>query len=145
MASDKHRAVWDWLQSCPYIGDLFFNAALAKSGCTVLVPSDQTAEAYTDGSEKRWYDCALTRFQPFSADANDACSIEAVTDLEELCEWIAAQSRARNFPAFPAGYDVYDIRVLPAESGYMVAQDMTMAKYMIQFRIEYLYPGDSGT
>ena len=31
-----------------------------------------------------------------------------------------------------------DARVLPNESGYMVAQDMTLAKYMIQFQIEYL-------
>ena len=27
--------------------------------------------------------------------------------------------------------------MLPNESGYMVAQDFTQAKYMIQFQIEY--------
>ena len=145
MASTKHRAVWDWLQGCPYIGDLFFNAAQPKAGCTVLVPSDQLVEEYIDGTQIRNYNCALTRFQSFTADANDAANITVVTDLEELGEWVEAEARAGRLPAFPEGMRVTDIRVLPNESGYMVAQDMTMAKYMIQFQIEYekSLPADS--
>ena len=137
MASDKHRAVWDWLQSCPYIGDLFFNAAQPKEGCTVLVPSDQMVNEYINGTQIRNYNCALTRFQQFTADANDAENITAVTDLEELGEWVEAQAALGNMPVFPEGMRVTDIRVLPNENGFMVAQDMAMAKYMIQFQIEY--------
>ena len=137
MASNKHRAVWDWLQSCPYIGDLFFSAAQPKAGCTVLVPSDQLVDEYINGTQQRNYNCALTRFQAFTADANDASSITVVTDLEELGEWVEKQARLGNVPAFPEGTQITDIRVLPNESGYMVAQDMTMAKYMIQFQISY--------
>ena len=138
MASNKHRAVWDWLQSCPLIGDLFFNAMSAKVGGTCLVPSDQKTYEYIDGSELHNYNCALTRFQQFSGDPNDMANITAVTDLEELGEWVKAQVRAGNLPAFPDTCKITDIRVLPNESGYMVAQDFTQAKYMIQFQIEYI-------
>ena len=142
MASNKHRAVWDWLQSCPLIGDLFFNTITAKLGGTCLVPSEQLVEEYIDGSEKRNYNCALTRFQQFSGDPNDMANITAVTDLEELGDWVKAQVKAGNLPRFPEGCTVTDIKVLPNESGYMVAQDFTQAKYMIQFQIEYILAPD---
>lgn len=144
MASNKHKAVWDWLQQCPYIKDLFFEAITVRQGGTVLVPSDSLIEEYVDGSEKHNYNCALTRFQPFSMDPNDMANITAVTDLETLQEWVRVQARRRNFPVFPEGCRVDDIRVLPNESGYMVAQDFAHAKYMIQFQIEYVieYPDD---
>lgn len=138
MASNKHRAVWDWLLTCPLIGDLFFNMASEKIGGTCLVPSEQLVEEYIDGSEKRNYNCALTRFQAFSGDPNDMANITAVTDLEELGAWVKTQLREGNLPAFPEGCRVTDIRVLPNESGYMVAQDFSQAKYMIQFQIEYI-------
>lgn len=141
MASNKHRAVWDWLLTCPYIGDLFFNAMTDRLGGTVLVPSETVVEEYLDGSQKRNYNCALTRFQSFSMDANDMANITTVTDLEDLMDWVRRQSEAGNFPVFPEGCTVTDIRVLPNESGYMVAQDFANAKYMIQFQIEYLTPG----
>lgn len=137
MASDKHRAVWDWLQTCPYIGDLFFVAADARIGITVLTPSDQVIEEYIDDSTKRNYNCSLTRFQPFTMDPNDAASITAVTDLEDLLDWVRRQNRRGNYPVFPADCHIEEIRVLPNESGYMVFQDAATAKYMIQFQIVY--------
>lgn len=143
MASSKHRAVWDWLLGCPCIGDLFFNAVPVKTGATCLVPSDQLAEQYIDGSELRHYNCALTRFQAFSSDPNDMANITAVTDLEELADWLEAQTAAGNLPVFPEGCEVLEIRVLPSESGYMVAQDFSQAKYMIQFQIDYIKRGGS--
>ena len=138
MASSKHRAVWDWLLTCPYVGDLFFNAANPKEGATVLVPSESIAEEYIDGSEKRNYNCALTRFQAFSSDPNDMANIVAVTDLEELGDWVRRQVKAGNLPEFPEDTRITDIRLLPAESGFMVAQDFHQAKYMIQFQVEYI-------
>ena len=145
MASNKHQAVWDWLQTCPYIGDLFFEAMHAKIGGTCLVPSESIVQTFIDGSELRNYNCALTRFQAFSGDPNDMANITAVTDLEELGEWVHQQVKAGNIPAFPTNCVITDVRVLPNESGYMVAQDFTQAKYMIQFQIEYIWNPDDET
>lgn len=138
MASDKHSAVWDWLQTCPLIGDLFFNAIDPKDGNTCLVPSDQLVTEYIDGSSLRNYNCALTRYQKFSSDPNDMVNIEAVTDLEALGEWVEEQLNEGNLPKFPENMQITDISVLPNSSGYMVAQDFTQAKYMIEFQIEYI-------
>ena len=141
MAANKHQAVWDWLMTCPHIGDLFFNASRAEDGNTQLVPSDQEVTSYIDGSSLRHYNCALTRFMAYSADANDEANIAAVMDLEAVAGWVEQQMDAGSLPVFPAGETVQEIRVLPNESGYMVAQDLTLAKYMIQFQIEYVKEG----
>ena len=129
--------MWDWLTACPYIGDMFFNASRAEDGNTQLVPSDQEVAQYIDGSSLRNYNCALTRFLAYSADPNDTANIAAVVDLEAVAEWVEQQMVQGNLPDFP-GCTVNEVRVLPNESGYMVAQDMTLAKYMIQFQIEYI-------
>lgn len=137
MANDKHTAVWDWLRTCPHIGDMFFNASRAEDGNTELVPSDQVVATYIDGSTLRNYNCALNRYLHYSSDPNDTSNIEAVVDLEAVADWIDAQMDAGTLPEFP-GCAVNEARVLPNESGYMVAQDGTQAKYMLQFQIEYL-------
>lgn len=139
MASNtRHEAVWDWLLTCPYISDLFFNASRAEDGNTQLVPSESVLEEYIDGSAKMAYNCALTRFMPYSTDPNDESNIASLIDFEEVTEWVKAQVEAGNVPAFPTGSVICDIKVMPAESGFMVAQDMTQMKYMLQFQIEYI-------
>lgn len=137
MANDKHTAVWEWLRTCPHIGDMFFNASRAEDGNTQLVPSDQEIARYIDGSSLRNYNCSLNRFMAYSADPNDVSNIDAVMDLEAVAEWIDQRAEAGELPAFPDGI-VNEVRVLPNESGYMVAQDGTLAKYTLQFQIEYL-------
>ena len=136
-SNDKHTTVWEWLRTCPHIGDMFFNASRAEDGNTQLVPSDQEVIRYIDGSSLRNYNCALTRFMAYSQDPNDEANIAAVLDLEAVAEWIDAQMEAGTLPEFP-GCVVNEARVLPSESGYMVAQNGTLAKYMIQFQIEYM-------
>lgn len=136
-STNKHAAVWEWLLTCPHIGDMFFNASRAEDGNTQLVPSDTEVAVYIDGSSLRNYNCALTRFDAYSMDPNDDANIDAVVDLEAVASWVEAQNAAGTLPQFP-GCTVNEARILPNESGYMVAQDMTLAKYMLQFQIEYV-------
>lgn len=135
--TNKHSAVWDWLQNCPYIADLFFNHTQTDNGDTSLVPSDEVVREYLDGSSLRNYNVALAKVLPVSFEPNDTANIEQLVDFEALGDWIEAQNLARNFPNFPPGECVEEIRVLPSSSGYMVAQDMRSAKYQLQFQIEY--------
>ena len=137
MPSNKHEAVWNWLLTCPHIGDMFFNASRAEDGNTQLVPSDQEVAQFIDGSSLRNYSCALTRFLAYSLDPNDDANVDAVVDFEAVASWVEAQNAAGTLPEF-TGCVVNEARVLPNESGYMVAQDSTLAKYMLQFQIEYL-------
>lgn len=139
-STSKHEAVWNWLLTCPHIGDMFFNASRAEDGNTQLVPSDSLVAEYINGSSLRNYNCALSRFLSYSYDPNDDANIDAVVDLEAVADWVEQQNRARTLPEFPDGI-VNEARVLPNESGYMVAQDATLAKYMLQFQIEYIKEG----
>lgn len=136
--TSKHRAVWDWLRTCPHIQDLFFNAARVEDGATQLVPGESITETYLDGSSLRTYDCALNRFMPISFDANDIANIEDAVDLDGVAEWVEAQNAARNFPEFPEGCQVQEIKVNPNESGYIAMMEAGIAKYMLQFQIEFL-------
>jgi hypothetical protein len=125
--------------TCPHIGDMFFNAGMADDGNTMLIPSESDVETYIDGSTRKLYNCALTRFLPYSSDPNDTANIISLIDFEKIAEWRGDALQSGNVPAFPNGYTLNDIRVLPNESGFSVAQDMTQQKYMIQFQIEYVH------
>lgn len=137
MAQTKHSAVWEWLQSCPHITDLFFNYAQVESNSTELIPSEQIAQENIDGSKLMYYDVSLIRYLLLSDVPNDRSNIEDLVDFEKVAEWIDAQMAAGNLPEFPANCLVTEITVLPNNAGFMVAKDMMHAKYMIQFRIEY--------
>lgn len=130
----RHEAVWEWLLGCPYIGDLFFNATRAEDGNTQLVPSESVIARYIDGTKMIQYDVALTRVMPLSNDPNDTANIASLVDFEKVAEWVDT-----HLPVFPEGYTVNTVEVLPSMSGFIAAQDMDSAKYMLQFRIEYTH------
>lgn len=134
----RHKAVWDWLMTCPHINDLFFSASRAEDGSTQMFPTEEKLADYIDGSKKIRYICALTRFMPYSVDPNDESNIFKLISFEKIADWIEDQIDLGNVPQFPDGYILTDLSVLPNQSGWVVAQDMTMAKYMIQFQIEYI-------
>jgi hypothetical protein len=142
MADSRHEAVWDWLQTCPYIADLFFNFSQSENGDTVLVPlmaySDTPKSEFVDGSSERWYDFSLVRFEAQSVEPNDEQNIEVLVDVEAIAAWIETQAAAGNYPLFPAGSTIQSFEALPSNIGYVAARDNTGAKYMLQFRIEYI-------
>lgn len=133
----KHMAVWEWLQSCPHISALFFNAARADGGYTQLVPAESVLEEYIDGSSLRSYECTLVRYMDISFEPNDETNVEDMVDFDKLGEWVEAQNDAQRFPEFPAGQTVQQITVSPNQAGYMVMLDAGMAKYSLQFQIDY--------
>ena len=76
MANDtRHEAVWDWLLTCPYIKDVFFNFSTVEDGGTVLVPltafNDTAEQEFVDGSSIRVYDFNIVHFSVYSTAPND--------------------------------------------------------------------------
>lgn len=138
MIKNRHAAVWEWLQKCPYTKDLFFSIASDENGGTNLIPSETVAETYIDGSSLRYYDCALTRFDACTLEPNDDMNLQRLEAFELLGRWIEEQMETGNYPDFPEGETIQEISVLANEGGFMAAQDMDLCKYMLQFRIEYL-------
>ena len=146
MASDtRHEAVWDWLMTCPYIHDMFFNFSESNNGDTVLVPltsyNDTTDQEYIDGSTLRYYDFSIVRFEAVSHEPNSGQNLEVLCDVEQIAAWVDTQAAANNYPDFPPGCTVQSVTVLPSDSGYVAARDETGAKYMLQIRIVYRKKG----
>lgn len=138
MANSKHEAVRAWLMKCPHIQDLFFNFSRAEDGNTQLIPSESVVDEYIDGSSRRYYECALTRYMTYSNEANDIANINDLVDFDQVALWVEEQNDEGHFPEFPEEESIMEIGVLPNSSGYIAAMDGETAKYMIQFRIEYI-------
>lgn len=142
MADSRHEAVWDWLLTCPAIKDLYFNFSLSNNGDTVLVPlmaySDTVQTAFIGGKSERWYDFSLIRFEAHSVEPNDTQNMEVLVNVEGIAAWVEQQAANGNYPAFPTGCIIQSVEALPSNIGYVAARDETGAKYMLQFRIEYI-------
>lgn len=135
------KAIWDWLMTCPLIKDLYFQFGEAANENTVLVPvtayKDRTVKAFIDGSAIRHCDFALVRFEAVSTEPNSTQNIDTQQHVESLAAWIDEQGGAGNFPVFPATRRPQRVYALPTETGFVSAQGEHMAKFMLQFRIEY--------
>ena len=136
--NNKHEAVWAWLHTCPHITNLFFNAGRADGGCTQLIPAESVKEEYIDGTSVRSYECTLVRFMEISFEANDETNIGDLIDFDKLGEWVEEQNEKQNFPQFPAKESVQEINVSPSQAGYMVMLEAGIAKYQLQFQIDYV-------
>lgn len=132
-------AVWDWLQSCPHLGDMFFSAGLAERGDTVLVPSCEIAEKYIDGTALYRYTASLTRILPISNDPNDTFNIDTVVDADKVGIWVEERCESGDLPILPDGYALDDVQLLPHTGGWVMAQDQTQMKYMLEFQIDYIH------
>lgn len=135
--NNKHEAVWAWLHTCPHITNLFFNAGRADGGYTQLIPAESVKDEYIDGTSVRSYECTLVRFMEISFEPNDETNIGDLIDFDRLGEWVEEQNEIQNFPQFPAKESVQEINVSPNQAGYMVMLEAGIAKYQLQFQIEY--------
>lgn len=142
MSRTRHGAVWNWLLACPHIRDLFFNFSASENGDTVLVPltayKDVVNQVFISGFAECWYDFTLVRFEAISYEANDVQNMEVLCDIEGIAAWVEQQAAENNFPEFPDGCQIQSITALPSNIGYVSARDETGAKYMLEFRIEYI-------
>ena len=135
-----HEGVWNWLLTCSYIKDLFFNFGRVESTDTILVPvsDDQILTRYIDGTTERRYTFSLVRYDVMTDTPNDTTNLDVQVNAELLVAWINEQKQAGNYPTLPEGCVPYDMA--PAETGVspFAAQDETQAKFIFQFTIDYL-------
>lgn len=127
--------------TCPHIKDLYFRFGEAAGENTVLVPvtayKDRVARPFIDGSSIRHCDFALVRFEAVSTEPNNTKNIDTQQLVENLAAWIDEQGEMGNFPVFPTTRIPQKVYTLPTEIGFVAAQGEGMAKFMLQFRIEY--------
>lgn len=135
---NKHNVMFEYIQQCPQVKDLFFNFSDNEKGGTVFSPisSDYVVETYIDGTTKRWYDFSIVQYLTISTEPNSTENIDTVFEAEKVMEWISEQEAAKNYPDFGDDCSIIELFVLqntPAVAG----QNLRAAKYMFSCRVEY--------
>ena len=134
-----HDALWEWFLQCASITKLFFNFSGQDDGDTAIATAgDMLIEEYIDKSQRRQYSFELARFLPITFAENDPGNVAMMEDVEAIAAWVERQCAAGNYPEFPEGCAVENVKILDSTIGYVAAQDENMAKYMIPFAIEYM-------
>lgn len=142
MTDNIHKAVWEWLLTCPYIRDLYFNYARAGTGDTVLVPmtacKHAVVQTFASGATEERYDFSLTHYAMIFDDPNSVANMETLLDIEMLGAWISEQDRAGNFPELGEGFTVTAVGAHESGAGYFTPQGNDTGKYTFQFYVDYL-------
>lgn len=139
----KHKSVWDWFYKCPYFKNLFFafpdideNGKL--QGQVTITPdtigTDEWVEEYTDGSGTKKYTFAVAQYVDISRIPNNTENVDILSAFEQIVEWVNEQNKKRNFPLFPPGCDIENIKAFP---GQIAGQDETGAKFQFFTEIKY--------
>lgn len=140
MGENIHKSVWDWLMTCPYVHDLYFDFARANPGDTIVLPVTAYSHAvqrdYLGAKEIR-YNFSLIHFAMLSDEPNSTDNIDTLLDVERLAAWVEAQDATENFPAIE-GATVTAVGVHESDAGHFAMQSADSAKYMFQFYIDYM-------
>lgn len=136
---NKHAVMFEYMQQCPQINDLFYNFSTSENGDTVIAPATNefVVQEYIDKSRLKWYDFSIIRFLPLTTNPNDPLNAVIIFDVEEVMQWIEAQEDAKNYPDFGDRCEVQEISVLQSVPT-VAGRDQQGAKYMFSCRVEYL-------
>lgn len=137
------KAIKDWLMQCPAIraDRIYFNYLSAgdKNQCFQTIEHSTVSEDIL-GNEIGEYTFAIIDFRSLSKNplSRTVKDLDSLADTEKINEWIRAQRRARNFPAFAgAVIDAISVPPSPIFAAEDKSEGMNLAKYMIQVVINY--------
>ena len=136
--SSIHRAVWDWLKTCPTVTKLSFNYGTEGDHSMIIRPTRSVEETFTGGQRLMAYTVELTIFKPLTFDANDSGNIDMLESVDIISDWVRAQIREGNFPQMPDGYVFSDMTMYENQTEFAIAQDGMFARYVVPFTINYL-------
>ena len=127
----------DYFLACPLLKDGVFRIdALGNKPIEYAITTDvfdPVVKTYVNGDEERIFQFSFTSREFYSMDRLQSIANSAF--YEELAEWIRVQDVAENYPEFPEGCTVQEMRAL--SSGYVMDISMQNARYQIQIQIDY--------
>lgn len=138
MSTSIHRAVWDWLKSCPDVQKLSFNYGTARDGQMLIRPTRSVSMDFMGGKKLYEYRVELTVFKPLTFDANDDGNIGMLEQVDSIAEWIHDRSESGDLPILPDGYAFDGLDLYEAQTEFAIAMDGAFAKYVIPFTITYI-------
>ena len=137
--NEKNNAIWEWLKTCEYLKDMFFNFGEDKNNNTIIASnvSEANIKEFVDGSKKKVYQFTVIQFKKTSIIPNSKQNINTLVDVTSVMEWIEAQDKIRNYPNFGSLClieSVKNLQNIPNVAG----QDKQGAKYMFAVEVTYL-------
>lgn len=123
--TQKHMAVWDWIYTCKYIAELHFTQGeynsdgdLVLNNQVVYTPDSIGSDAWVKRCIRntgiKEYSFTLSQYVPMITHSNDSANIKTFEIMEKISEWTEEQNRLKNFPIFPNGCRVIEIKSFPA-------------------------------
>lgn len=132
-----------WLRTYPPLADgrlgVDFLPADAQTYSVDSVPGKEVVKRYLDGSALKQFDFVLSS-RKFYGD-QIAGNADNLAFYEGFSRWVAAQDRARRFPALDGGRTPRRIEVTTAGYPFLVSDD-GLARYQIQLKFTYFEKGD---
>ena len=138
---NKNEAVFQWLQGCEQIKDLFFAFSKSENGDTVIAPisTDVWADGspFIDGSGEKIYELSIIRYESVSDLPNTTENAILIDELEKITDWIIEQAKNGVFPDFGSQDTITDLEVVSTPD--IAGSDEAGAKIMFSIRIQYLH------
>ena len=135
----KHEAVYEFIKQYPPLdGILYFNSIEEFYQATGLIPvyGDNVQTEYTSGDAEKLYTFAIVQMKAFDTGTSDI-NLQAMQDAEAFADWIEQKNEEHNFPIFPENCHISKIKSLQNMPNMAGTNEQGIAKYMMQFQIEY--------
>jgi len=135
----RNNAIWEWLQTCTTIGNMFFNFGDAKNDNTGIVTnvSESYIKKFINGDARKKCNFTVLQFKEISTLPNTKDNLDSLNDINEIMEWITTQNTIRNYPNFGDKCTIEKVENLQ-DAPNIAGQDLQGAKYMFAVSITYL-------
>lgn len=136
-----YKKVNEWLkQYTPFYNNwIYFNATPYIVGAVAMntVSGDRVVRTYITGIKSKQLTLAIDFVREYDANGTSDINIDMMEELENFSSWIEEQNKLENFPDFGETNFIQSLEVLTNVPSTLVDNTQQLAKYQIQFRINY--------
>ncbi len=137
---NRYEKISDWLKTyTPRFSWIYFNVTNSEPGNLSLnsVQNERELDKFIDGSRRVEFLFALDLVKEYDT-GTSTINLEANKEFENISEWIEAQNKDKNFPAFGNNIIIEQVDVLETVPSVTIDTQAGMAKYQGQFKITYM-------
>lgn len=136
-----YKKVNEWLKQYePFYNNwIYFNATPYVVGSVAMnaVSGDRIVREYITGVKAKQLTLAIDFVKEYDAVGTSDVNIDIMEELENFSSWIEQNNIVKNFPDFGEFNFVQELEVLTNVPSLLIDSTQQLAKYQIQFRINY--------
>lgn len=136
-----YKKVNDWLKQYePFYNNwIYFNATPYTVGAVAMntVSGNRVVREYITGIKSKQLTFAIDFVRAYDLDGTSDINIDIMEELENFSSWVELQNKNENFPDFGEYNFIQKLEILTNVPSLLVDNTQNLAKYQIQFRINY--------